>query len=412
MNGESFRFLHAGNFHLETPLHGLSDAPDHLRDLLINAPFAAAENVFQEAVAHECDFIVLSGDLLDPARSGPRAVAFLIEQFERLRKQEMPVYWATGRSDATSRWFDHVTLPSNVHLFAPGKVEELTFFRQERPVATVLGRGWDGNARIRPSEFRVDPVQPFRVAVVNGQVEPGEIELQPLVQYWALGGLGFPKTLVSQPNMAHYAGSPQGFSPDEPGPHGATLVQVNRDGQVRTRLVETDAVRWQSERINVGEGTTRDELQRLLRGRVDDLTANTPDRPLLVSWQLTGGDRLSGGVRRETLAAQVRDWLRDQFGHQKPAVWSASIRFETPERLPDHWFEEDTLLGDFLRTLRALRDDRARPLDIAAYLPVDTPAELAEVLRISDPKRDEILREAAILGVDLLRGETATIEVA
>ena len=56
MPGEPFRFLHASDLHLEQPLAGLDEIPDHLRDRLVDAPLAAARSVFDAAVAEAVDF--------------------------------------------------------------------------------------------------------------------------------------------------------------------------------------------------------------------------------------------------------------------------------------------------------------------------------------------------------------------
>ncbi|HJS06952.1 MAG TPA: metallophosphoesterase, partial [Pirellulales bacterium] len=60
----AFRFLHTSDFHLEQPPAGLAEIPDHLRDLLVEAPYRAAANVFQAAIESEVDFVVLAGDLV------------------------------------------------------------------------------------------------------------------------------------------------------------------------------------------------------------------------------------------------------------------------------------------------------------------------------------------------------------
>src|SRR5262249_37890390 len=84
MSGQHFRFLHAGGFLLDQPLCGLVEIPEPLTDLLIDAPFAAAQRVFDAAVEERVDFVVLNGDLIDLARPSARALAFLLDQFDRL----------------------------------------------------------------------------------------------------------------------------------------------------------------------------------------------------------------------------------------------------------------------------------------------------------------------------------------
>ena len=51
------------------PLGGLSEAPSHLRDLLVDAPILAARRVFETAALEEADFLVLSGGILNPQQA-------------------------------------------------------------------------------------------------------------------------------------------------------------------------------------------------------------------------------------------------------------------------------------------------------------------------------------------------------
>ena len=93
MPGIPFRFLHASDFHLEQPLGGLSQVPDHLRDVLIDAPYIAAERVFETALSEDVDFVILAGDVLHPQRSGPRCIELLRRHLLRLAERNISVYW-------------------------------------------------------------------------------------------------------------------------------------------------------------------------------------------------------------------------------------------------------------------------------------------------------------------------------
>ena len=84
MSNWPFRFVHAADFHLEQPPFGIGEVPDHLRELFIESAYWAAERVFETVLSEEAEFLVLSGDLLDPQRTGPRGPLFLREQFQRL----------------------------------------------------------------------------------------------------------------------------------------------------------------------------------------------------------------------------------------------------------------------------------------------------------------------------------------
>ena len=156
MSGELIRFLHASDFHLEQPLYGLTSVPEHLRELVLDGPYLAATRVFDNAILEHVDFVVLSGDILDPLHAGPRALAFLLEQFERLRERDIRVYWAGGQLDSPDAWPATVPLPSNVRLFQTSRLEERTHIRDEQSQATLMGISWSDRLRIHPSEFRGD----------------------------------------------------------------------------------------------------------------------------------------------------------------------------------------------------------------------------------------------------------------
>ena len=110
--GASFRFIQSGDFHLDQPLGGLSNVPDHLRDLFCDAARSATKNVFENAVLHDVDFVLLTGNLLDVRRSTPKTIGFLLEQFETLNKAGIQVYWAGGSIDPPVRWPASIALPA------------------------------------------------------------------------------------------------------------------------------------------------------------------------------------------------------------------------------------------------------------------------------------------------------------
>src|SRR5262245_16172482 len=94
------RFVHAGDLHLERPLSGVAEVPPHLREAFLEAPYLAAQQIFETALTEGADALLLSGDVVHLDRAGPRAIVFLLEQFQRLANHGIPVYWAGGQVDA------------------------------------------------------------------------------------------------------------------------------------------------------------------------------------------------------------------------------------------------------------------------------------------------------------------------
>jgi DNA repair exonuclease SbcCD nuclease subunit len=409
MSHGPFRFVHAADFHLELPLFGVTEVPDHLRELFLEAPYSAAERVFQTALAEEADFLVLSGDILDPLATGPRGPLFLVDQFRKLAEREVPVYWAGGRVDPPDSWLPSVRLPENVHILHDQRRPEIVFHRGSDPLVrlTLAGRLLDPATADEDLELDSDhPRDLFTVAVSYGSVNPESLKT-PGVDYWALGGKHARQTLKDLPGIAHYPGTPQGRQPQETGPHGCTLVRVDRDGQVHTTQVPTAGARWETERVVVDETTTRQRLESMLHERMQAVVRRIPGTDLLVTWNISGNGPLLRQLRRGALTEELLGKLRDSYGFGPPAAWSISLGVEASAVLPPEWYEQETIRGDFLRAVRHLQAAPDEPVELEPYLSEDQMDGPLWALAAIDnrPVRERVLREAALLGADLLSGE-------
>ena len=407
MPHESLRFLHAADLHLEQPPYGLADVPDHLRDLLIDAPFQAAARVFENAILENVDFVVLSGDVLNPRLCGPYALSFLFEQFQLLREQKIHVYWAGGREDGPQHWPAEIPLPETVHMFPQGELKEFTHRRHEEPIATILGMSADEGGYIRTGDFRTEPTNRCTVAVVHGDADAEALASHKHIDYWALGGWHQPKTLHQTAPIVHYAGSPQGRCPSEVGIHGCTLVQVDHGRKARTKFIPTDVLRWREETLPQEETIDRNDVQRHLRARMQKIASEAAHGTTLVSWRIAADGPLAEAFRRGEFGRELLDWLRTEFGRAKPAVWTAALELDASTVLAEELYEEDTILGDFLRAVRKYEQDDNLPLSWPRFLPdLSANPALASLLQPADRDlRQALLYESATLGLELLGGE-------
>lgn len=404
MSGQSFRFLHAASFHLEQTLGGISDAPEHMLELLINAPYQAAENVFQTAIREEVDFVLLAGDILDPTHAGPRAVAFLRKQFEKLGDRGISIYWAASELDLREDCIRMIDWPANVRVFDSEKIEQLTHYRGEYAIADLLGRSWHPQRSLRAGEYLSLSVGGYQIAVMH---ERADLFNEPRqgIEYWAAGGSTVPDTPFNGTVTAHCPGSPQGFCPLETGPHGCTLVSVSSEGETRLRMVETDAVRWYQEQINVVGGAARGESQNELRSRIRTLAEY--DRAALVNWRLSGIGRFDSVFAQAKQRAETLDWLRREYGFATPPIWSLSLDLDPPHALRAEWCEEDSILGDYMQAISDYQENDDKPIDLRSLIgDQQLPVRLRNETWLTDPlARDTVLREAAMHGLDLLRGD-------
>jgi hypothetical protein len=100
-------------------------------------------------------------------------------------------------------------------------------------------------------------------------------------------------------------------------------------------------------------------------------------------------------------------WLRREFGHGQPACWSTDIEILPPKELPAKWKEEDTILGDFLRTAATHRKDQGKQLNLKPIIDTETPASNLWQTALTpgdSATQAATLERATLLGVDLLRG--------
>lgn len=379
MTSRPFRFVHAGDLHLETVPQGVPDIPAHLRDLFRDASYRAAERVFDLVLAEKADFLVLSGDVIDPRATGLRGMLFLLEQFQRLANSGVSIYWAAGRIDAEDRWPAGLPLPPNVHRFPVGRATKVVHTKAGEPIAQLVGSSL-GQRPLTATDLADHHPELFTIAVGQGQFTANELRTH-LIDYWALGGQHEAATIWAAP-LACYPGSPQGRSPAETGSHGALIIDVSGEehAPAQARMVPTDVLRYVSRRISIHAGTTADELAGLLRSASLELRTENPQIELLVRWTIAadaplGDSGLAVPLRKGALASELLSKLQGEFGNSRPAVWPLALEVDPSIRLATLRFEEPTMLGDLLRLVwqhfDAQSDETIQSVSLADEAPLD-----------------------------------------
>lgn len=402
MAKESFRFIHASDFHLERPMQDIYDLPANLKQDLVQAPWKAAEAVFEHAILENVDFVVLAGDLLHTTSAGAQGAAFLLEQFEQLRQKGIQVYWAGGEADDPDRWPEAVALPNNVHYFSRDEVEAVVFKRNGVPLATILGRSNDGGETVRAVEYAHEPDENYVVAVAYGKGDAETLRSE-RVDYWALGGRHQADILQTEEPIIRYCGSPQARQLSEEGAHGFVLVDVDAQRCVQVHSIDADIFRYSEQDIEADDLALGRDLRQLLSKRVARLQSEASGRSLLIKWRVNmdlENAALVGPSALEDLLA----WLRREFAGGTPACWSTDIEILPPKALPSKWKDEDTILGDFLRIASEQRKD-GKPLNLKPMIDAETPGtNVWQVALNESHKQSATLDKSTLLGVDLLRG--------
>lgn len=406
MATQPIRLVHSSDLRLDRPLHGLSAAPDDLRELLRDAPLDAAERVFDTVLSENADALLLAGDVLDSRRASPRVIAFLLNQFKRLDKRAIPVFWAGGMVDQPDAWPRTERLPDNVTVFPTSRVETHEITRDGKVLASVQGISRAGDREIDARGFHRDAHGRFTVGVAFGTNDaPGKEGDR--VDYMALGGRSRRATVDHEPGVAHYSGSPQGRSPRDAGPSGCTIVQMDETGKAKTRFVATDVIRWQEETIEFTAGVNTEQLRTRLRERLDKVRSKTQGVHQLIVWRLEGVGPLVAELRPDGLASELLLDLQKHAGREKPLCWSYALYCHSTYEPPHEQLDQETILGDLLRQVGVLGKSEAFLLDLGGMLPKPLPdPSLATMSQIADADaRRNLFNDAAKLGVALMTEE-------
>lgn len=399
---QQVRFLHTSDWHLEQPVGGVAQVPTALRDPFIDAPFTAAERVVQAALDHHVDFVVLAGNILPIETASPYTFEFLFRQFHRLSEEQIAVYWLGGEIDDLDLWPAQLDLPSNVHTFPVGTIQQYEHKRDRKRVAQLIGQSWQRGGSWRASDFLSTDESVPQIAVAFGPLQKRSLENKG-IEYWALGGEKRHRVLNYGKSTAAYAGSPQGRAPTDTDAHGAVLCEIEFS-QTKTRLIETDLFRWRREKVQAAEVTDTEELQAELSRQMNQLSGTSTRYNDLMVWSIVCG----GALAQQLALPKIRDRLiRNLHQSSTPdSRWTMVLETE-PAEVTHDLAEEDSILGDFLRTVNRYEQDTNRWDELLAFVPDgEIRATLTSRFQACSAEEQRLMwRRVASWGADLLRGE-------
>ena len=408
---DAIKFIHAADFHLDQPIGGLTELPAHLRTRLANAPYDAASKVFDLAIAERVDFVLLAGDLFDAESGSARAYAFLLSQFQRLSEKSIHIYWCGGEFDFPDRWPSSVALPDNVITFSSSIIDEIEHRRDGKQICAIFASGYD-TKRHSLVDFDASESDTFNIAMTYGQFETSHLT-GPNISYWALGGKHKAEVLEKTDTIGVYPGTPQGRSPKERGTHGFNLCRVDGKGKLRVQSVVSDTVRFIPQRVSVTENVAMKTLKESLTERGLKMVSDCPEQLVLTRWYLATEGEFNPRIRKNEWAAELLEWLRDEFGRGETGVWSTDLQVEAPKKLPSQWYEEDTILGEYMRAVARYQSDESLKLNLHQYMPQTVKGdELSNIGYVNRESRDTILRNTGMIGIEYLAAHKEIAEAA
>lgn len=332
-----FKFLHAADIHLDSPLNKLDSYEGAPVDAIRGATRRAMDNLVQTAIAEKVAFVLIAGDLNDGDWKDYNTGLHLVSQTARLREAGIPVYIVAGNHDAASKITRRLKLPDNVHLFPAEKPGTFTI---DDPGVVIHGQSFAKPAVKKdlsihypasvPGYFNIGLLhtcasgreghEPYAPCTLEGLESRG-------YHYWALGHVHKYETLMDDPPVI-FSGCIQGRHIREAGPKGCVLVTVDDHHKPEPEFIPLDVIRWTVARVDATGAESAYDVVDLFGRQLDVLTDENAGLPLVVrvviEGETAGHSELLIDVER--WCNEIRSAAIDLGGGQ---VWVEKIKIHT-----------------------------------------------------------------------------------
>ena len=359
-----FRFIHAADIHLDSPLRGLESYEDAPVDEIRNATRRAFDNLVTLAIQEEVRFVLLAGDLYDGDWKDYNTGLFFTERMGRLKRQNISVFVVSGNHDAASRISPHLHPPDNVTILSTRKPETILL---EDIGAAIHGQGYSSRAVTRNLAQHYPQYHPgyFNIGLLhtalNGREghEPyapcslGDLKSKGY-DYWALGHIHQREVICEDPWVL-FSGNLQGRHIRETGSKGASLITVENGQVTDVTHHELDVLRFCMARVDLSPLNTIDAVHDPVRQALETLQAKSDERILAVRLELTGESPLHAHLLSD--AARLTESFRSVTAGLGD-MWLEKVLFKTkPKGSLQRTPGEETPLHEMMAAVDQLKWD-------------------------------------------------------
>ncbi|MCP4667316.1 MAG: DNA repair exonuclease [Deltaproteobacteria bacterium] len=396
-----FRFLHAADIHLDSPLYKLDYYEGAPVDELRHATRRAFDNLVKIAIRENVSFVLIAGDLYDGDWKDYNTGLYFVSQTSKLRDAGIPVYMVAGNHDAASKISRTLRFPENVHLFPTHQPVTL---RPGNIDVAIHGQGFASPAVKKDLSAAYPHPQPgcFNIGMLHtcatgreGHEPYAPCTLEGLrskeYDYWALGHVHQHEVLMDEP-LVVFPGNIQGRHVRETGPKGCVLVSVDNSGRPELEFKPLDVIRWVIIHVDAsGDGSGYDVVDRFNQ-RLEAFLDENEGLPLVTRVVIEGDTQAHSELISDTerWTNEIRSAAVDIGGGQ---VWVEKVKFQTKSPLSDKSLKSpDGAIGELVHLFDELHAEPDRLHDLAdalADLEKSVPRELkegAEGMKFDDPE--------------------------
>ncbi len=409
-----FRFVHAADIHLDSPLKGLESHEDAPVDLIRGATRKALENLVDLCLQEQVSFLLIAGDVYDGDWKSAETGRFFARQMLKLATAEppIPVFLIKGNHDAESAISREMVVPS-VQTFPSAKpttvlIEGLRVAIHGQSYSHVkviedLSKGYPGS---EPGYFNIGMLHTC-ASGRDGHDRYAPCNPQDLItkgyDYWALGHVHTRETLSTSPYIV-FPGNIQGRHVRETAKEGkgCSLVTVSSGQVSEVRHVPLDVIRWDILAADVtGAQTELDVIERIA-SVVSESAKAADGRLLAVRLHVVGQTSVSLEIHRDL--SRFTDNVRERVIALPDDVWIEDILVEVQNQFE---LDPDSAVMGLVASIRSASKGnfdsayQEKVLPLVVRLRTSAPGLLAELgLDSPDLMKDLIPEiEQAILAV-------------
>jgi DNA repair exonuclease SbcCD nuclease subunit len=402
-----FRFIHAADIHLDSPLRGLERYEGAPVDEIRRATRRAFDNLVQLAIDEQVAFVLLAGDSYDGDWKDYQTGLYFVRKMAQLRDAEIRVFAIAGNHDAANRMTKELNLPDNVHWFAKSRPKTVSLDDCGGQSVAIHGQSF-ATAAVTEDLSAAYPAAVsghFNIGLLHtsatgreGHENYAPCTVEGLVakryDYWALGHIHKHEILHRDPWII-FPGNIQGRHIRETGPKGCMLVTVGDDGRVDPRSVAgiaaLDVLRWEHCELDATDAATPAELMERLGRQIERLVGQAEDRPLAIRVTFRGEC-----AAHDLVTADPERWINEVRATGSTVgsgnVWIEQVRFRTaPPRQLDDIESLDGPIAELTQLIKELQwsdDGLARLAGELADLKKKLPVELRtfpDAIDLDDP---------------------------
>lgn len=400
-----FKFLHAADIHLDSPLKGLERYEGAPVDDIRGATRRALENLVALAIEEEVAFVLIVGDLYDGDWRDYNTGLFFVKQMASLREADIPVYLVSGNHDAQSKMTKNLPMPDNVRWLSARKPETVQL--EEFGVA-LHGQGFEKQAVTENLAISYPDGIPglFNIGLLHTCAEgreghepyapclPREL-LAKNYSYWALGHVHKRETIHDDPPI-RFPGNTQGRNVRELGPKGCLVVSADPSANAEAEFHALDILRWQVCDIDASTCDTEDDVLDAFTVQIKELLRDSDNRMLALRVVVTGASKAHDVIaaKLSSFANAVRATAND---YGRDTVWVEKVQIRSgPLRLIRAAETDGGPVGELLQLIKELHDNDANLVEVGQCLDSlssDLPVELREEPDALNLKHPDKLRE-------------------